>query len=112
MALIEVFSKLHSMISMSPKYRLGFLLTDSGLLLNFQGSKKWLEIDENVVLQVITKLNKVSINIIIILYISSECGICFMPGYNHTKLGIQSTECSVHACVEATQGENFNKSFL
>ncbi|KAL7740876.1 hypothetical protein ACLKA6_014041 [Drosophila palustris] len=51
MALIEVFSKLHSMISTSPKYRLGFLLTDSGLLLNFQGSKKWLEIDENVVLQ-------------------------------------------------------------
>ncbi|XP_034101695.2 nicalin-1 [Drosophila albomicans] len=51
MALVEIFSKLHSMISMSPKYRLGFLLSDSGLLLNFQGSKKWLEIDDNSVLQ-------------------------------------------------------------
>ncbi|KAH8378242.1 hypothetical protein KR093_010325, partial [Drosophila rubida] len=51
MALVEIFSKLHSMISMSPKYRLGFLLSDSGLLLNFQGSKKWLEIDDNTMLQ-------------------------------------------------------------
>ncbi|KAH8394163.1 hypothetical protein KR215_001273, partial [Drosophila sulfurigaster] len=51
MAIVEIFSKLHSMISMSPKYRLGFLLSDSGLLLNFQGSKKWLEIDDNSVLQ-------------------------------------------------------------
>ncbi|EDV99453.1 nicalin-1 [Drosophila grimshawi] len=51
MSLIEVFSKLHSMISTAPKYRIGFLLSDSGMLLNFQGSKKWLEMDDNMSLQ-------------------------------------------------------------
>ncbi|KAH8400498.1 hypothetical protein KR222_002157, partial [Zaprionus bogoriensis] len=51
MALIEIFSKLHSMINMTPKYRLGFLLSDSGLLLNFQGSKKWLELEDTMSLQ-------------------------------------------------------------
>ncbi|XP_030379487.1 nicalin [Scaptodrosophila lebanonensis] len=49
MGLIELFSKLHSVISTTPKYRLVFLLSESGVLLNFQGSKKWL--DDNVVLQ-------------------------------------------------------------
>lgn len=38
---------------MSPKYRILFLLTESGSLLNFQGTKKWLEsnADDNNVLQ-------------------------------------------------------------
>lgn len=53
MALIEIFSKLHTTLSTTPKYRLGFFLSDSGLLLNFQGSKKWLEIDDNLAIQVI-----------------------------------------------------------
>ncbi|XP_023163429.1 nicalin-1 [Drosophila hydei] len=51
MALIEIFSKLHTTLSTTPKYRLGFFLSDSGLLLNFQGSKKWLEIDDNLAIQ-------------------------------------------------------------
>ncbi|EDW58178.1 BOS complex subunit ncln [Drosophila virilis] len=51
MALIEMFSKLHTTMGTIPKYRLGFLLSDSGLLLNFQGSKKWLEMDDNIALQ-------------------------------------------------------------
>ncbi|XP_017042868.1 nicalin-1 [Drosophila ficusphila] len=45
--LIELFSKLHYTSSMAPKYRLRFLLSDAGVLLNFQGAKKWLEIDDN-----------------------------------------------------------------
>lgn len=53
MALIEIFSKLHTTVSTTPKYRLGFLLSDSGLLLNFQGSKKWIEMDDNLALRVI-----------------------------------------------------------
>lgn len=40
-------------MNMSPKYRLGFLLSDSGLLLNFQGTKKWLDIEDTISLQVI-----------------------------------------------------------
>ncbi|KRG03863.1 nicalin isoform X2 [Drosophila mojavensis] len=51
MALIEIFSKLHTTVSTTPKYRLGFLLSDSGLLLNFQGSKKWIEMDDNLALR-------------------------------------------------------------
>ncbi|ALC39190.1 CG4972 [Drosophila busckii] len=51
MSLVEIFSKLHSVISTSPKYRLAFLISDAGLLLNFQGSKKWLETDDNMSLQ-------------------------------------------------------------
>ncbi|EDV32309.2 uncharacterized protein Dana_GF15764 [Drosophila ananassae] len=46
-ALVELFSKVHYTSSMAPKYRLKFLLSDAGLLLNFQGSKKWLEVDDN-----------------------------------------------------------------
>ncbi|XP_068158402.1 BOS complex subunit NCLN [Drosophila tropicalis] len=51
MILMEMFSKLHSVTRMTPKYSIAFLLSDSGLLLNFQGAKKWLEIDENLSLQ-------------------------------------------------------------
>lgn len=38
---------------MAPKYRFLFLLTESGNLVNFQGTKKWLDanIDENAALQ-------------------------------------------------------------
>ncbi|XP_014085474.2 BOS complex subunit ncln isoform X2 [Bactrocera oleae] len=49
LTLADVFSKLHSTPNAVPKYRLLFLLTESGMLLNFQGVKKWL--DENVQLQ-------------------------------------------------------------
>lgn len=50
LALVELFSKLHASI---PKYRLMFLVSESGSLLNFQGMKKWLDInlDENVQIQ-------------------------------------------------------------
>ncbi|XP_055637291.1 BOS complex subunit ncln [Toxorhynchites rutilus septentrionalis] len=50
LTLMELFSKLHASI---PKYRLMFLLSESGSLLNFQGMKKWLEtnLDENVQMQ-------------------------------------------------------------
>ncbi|KAH8249737.1 hypothetical protein KR032_011947, partial [Drosophila birchii] len=46
-ALMELFSKMHYTTNMAPKYRLRFLLSDAGVLLNFQGSKKWLETDDN-----------------------------------------------------------------
>ncbi|XP_058824311.1 BOS complex subunit ncln [Topomyia yanbarensis] len=50
LTLIELFSKLHASI---PKYRLMFLVSESGNLLNFQGMKKWLDsnLDENVQIQ-------------------------------------------------------------
>lgn len=50
LSLIEMFSKLHASI---PKYRLMFLISESGSLLNFQGMKKWLDtnLDENVQIQ-------------------------------------------------------------
>lgn len=53
LTLIDTFSKIHNSVGMAPKYRLLFLLTESGALLNFQGAKKWLDtnIDENVALQ-------------------------------------------------------------
>ncbi|KAH8353373.1 hypothetical protein KR084_010516, partial [Drosophila pseudotakahashii] len=47
LVLMELFSKLHYTSSMAPKFRLRFLLSDAGVLLNFQGSKKWLEVDDN-----------------------------------------------------------------
>uniref|UniRef100_T1PBL9 Nicalin n=1 Tax=Musca domestica TaxID=7370 RepID=T1PBL9_MUSDO len=49
MTLADLFSKLHNTANAAPKYRLLFLLSESGPLLNFQGAKKWL--DENVQLQ-------------------------------------------------------------
>ncbi|KXJ80456.1 hypothetical protein RP20_CCG024930 [Aedes albopictus] len=50
LTLVELFSKLHASI---PKYRLMFLVSESGSLLNFQGMKKWLDsnLDENVQIQ-------------------------------------------------------------
>lgn len=53
LTLIDTFSKIHNSVGMAPKYRLLFVLTESGTLLNFQGAKKWLDsnIDENVALQ-------------------------------------------------------------
>ncbi|XP_058057973.1 BOS complex subunit ncln [Anopheles bellator] len=50
LTLMELFSKLHASI---PKYRLMFLVSESGLVLNFQGMKKWLDsnLDENVQIQ-------------------------------------------------------------
>uniref|UniRef100_A0A1A9WUW2 Nicalin n=1 Tax=Glossina brevipalpis TaxID=37001 RepID=A0A1A9WUW2_9MUSC len=49
MTLADIFSKLHNMPNAIPKYRLLFLLSESGQMLNFQGIKKWL--DENNQLQ-------------------------------------------------------------
>lgn len=53
LTLIDTFSKMHSSIGMAPKYRFLFLLTESGHLINFQATKKWLEanVDENTSLQ-------------------------------------------------------------
>lgn len=53
LTLIDTFSKMHNSIGMAPKYRFLFLLTESGHLLNFQATKKWLEanIDESTSLQ-------------------------------------------------------------
>lgn len=53
LTLIDTFSKVHSSIGMAPKYRFLFLLTESGQLINFQATKKWLEsyTDENTSLQ-------------------------------------------------------------
>lgn len=53
LSLIDTFSKVHSSIGMAPKYRFLFLLTESGHLLNFQATKKWLDsnADENTSLQ-------------------------------------------------------------
>lgn len=45
LTLIDVFSKLYNQIQTTPKYRLIFLLSESGALLNFQGTKKWLELN-------------------------------------------------------------------
>lgn len=53
LTLIDTFSKMHSSIGMAPKYRFLFLLTESGHLLNFQATKKWLEanVDDDTSLQ-------------------------------------------------------------
>lgn len=53
LTLIDTFSKIHSSIGMAPKYRFLFLLTESGNLINFQATKKWLDsnADENTSLQ-------------------------------------------------------------
>uniref|UniRef100_A0A1L8E295 Nicalin n=1 Tax=Nyssomyia neivai TaxID=330878 RepID=A0A1L8E295_9DIPT len=53
LTLMDLMSKLHSTVSTAPKYRLMFLLSESGSLLNFQGMKKWLDTnaDENVQIQ-------------------------------------------------------------
>lgn len=50
---MDTFSKVHNSIGMAPKYRFLFLLTESGTLVNFQGTKKWLDsnFDENTALQ-------------------------------------------------------------
>jgi len=53
LALVDLFSKLNTAITTSPKYRLMFVVSESGSLLNFQGIKKWLDvnIDENALSQ-------------------------------------------------------------
>lgn len=50
LTLADVFSKLYNQVSSSAKYRIVFVLDESGSLLNFQGAKKWLEnnVEENV----------------------------------------------------------------
>lgn len=54
LSLVDLFSKLNNGINTSPKYRLLFLVTESGPILNYQGAKKWLDvnIDENALSQV------------------------------------------------------------
>lgn len=53
LTLSDLFSKLHNSVNTSPKYRLLFLVSESGSFLNFQGMKKWLDtnVDENVQIQ-------------------------------------------------------------
>jgi hypothetical protein len=50
LSLADAFSKLYNQVSSSAKYRIVFVLDESGALLNYQGAKKWLEsnVDENV----------------------------------------------------------------
>lgn len=43
MTLADSFSKLYNSATTAPKYRLMFLVTESNHLLNFQGTKKWLD---------------------------------------------------------------------
>jgi hypothetical protein len=45
LTLIDVFSKLYNQVQTTPKYRLIFLMSESASLLNFQGTKKWLELN-------------------------------------------------------------------
>lgn len=54
LSLVDLFSKLNNGVNTSPKYRLLFLVTESGPILNYQGAKKWLDvnIDENALSQV------------------------------------------------------------
>lgn len=53
LSLVDLFSKLNNGVSTSPRYRLMFVVSESGSLLNFQGIKKWLDvnIDENALSQ-------------------------------------------------------------
>lgn len=53
LSLVDLFSKLNNGISTSPKHRLMFVVSESGSLLNYQGIKKWLDvnIDENALSQ-------------------------------------------------------------
>lgn len=53
LTIADLFSKLYNTMNTSPKYRLMFLLSESGLFLNFQGMKKWLDtnLDENIQIQ-------------------------------------------------------------
>lgn len=43
LTLVDSFSKLYNSATTAPKYRLMFLVTESNHLLNFQGTKKWLD---------------------------------------------------------------------
>lgn len=54
LTLIDAFSKIHNSAGTAPKYRLLFLVTESGSQLNFQGVKKWLDAnaDESASIQV------------------------------------------------------------
>lgn len=54
LTIIDIFSKIHNTPSTAPKYRLMFLLTESGRFLSFHGTKRWTEVnfDENTQSQV------------------------------------------------------------
>lgn len=56
MHLVDIYSKLYNTAGTSPKYRVMFLLSESGMLLNYQGMKKWIDsnLEENVQIQVKT----------------------------------------------------------
>lgn len=43
MTIADLFSKLYNSPTTAPKYRMVFLVTESNHLLNFQGTKKWLD---------------------------------------------------------------------
>lgn len=60
MSLVSAFSKIHNSATTSPKYRIMFLISESGALLNFQGMKKWLDsnLDENMQVQVRCAFNR------------------------------------------------------
>lgn len=50
LTLADIFSKLYNQVTSSAKYRIVFVLDESGSLLNYQGAKKWLEnnVEENI----------------------------------------------------------------
>lgn len=50
LTLADLFSKLYNQVTSSAKYRIIFVLDESGSLLNYQGVKKWLEnnVEENI----------------------------------------------------------------
>lgn len=65
LSIIDVYSKIHNSASTAPKYRIMFILSEAGSLLNFQGSKKWLDtnLDENMQVQVIEKCSLIAVMI-------------------------------------------------
>lgn len=70
LAIADLFSKIHNIGNLVPKYKLMFLISESGALLNFQGMKKWLDsnLDENVQIQIqVILLFRIS-NIYLFLY--------------------------------------------
>lgn len=105
LSLVDLFSKLNNGLNTSPKYRLLFLVTESGALLNYQGTKKWLDvnIDENALSQVRKKHLKFMIQLstvffsFLAFYVSTETRICCLSGLYWSLHGQ-----NVYACVKTS----------
>ncbi|CAD6991351.1 nicalin isoform X2 [Ceratitis capitata] len=101
LTLADVFSKLHNTPNAVPKYRLLFLLTESGTLLNFQGVKKWL--DENVQLQ---NVDFVLCLDTITQALNAEAGSLYMHVSKPPKEGTAMNEFFKLLKINAAQYEN------